>query len=83
MARVSDALAAFGDCVPHLRERAEDCLGLVDPLAPDPRVYECEAMLDSIFKEARRDAVSVADRRQREAPARAPGRTSRCPRFRG
>ena len=67
MARVSDALAAFGDCVPHLRERAEDCLGLVDPLAPDPRVYECEAMLDSIFKEARRDAVSVADRRQREA----------------
>ena len=67
MARVRDALAAFGDCVPHLRERAEDCLGLVDPLAPDPRVYECEAMLDSIFKEARRDAVSIADRRQREA----------------
>ena len=67
MARVRDALAAFGDCVPHLRERAEACLGLVVPLAADPRVYECEARLDSIFKEARRDAVSVADRRQREA----------------
>ena len=65
--RVSDALAAFGDCVPHLRERAEACLALVNPLAPDPRVEECKAGLDSIFDQARRDAASIADRKQRES----------------
>ena len=67
MTRARDALAEFGDWVPHLRERAEACLGLVDPLAPDPRVLECEAMLDATFAEARRDAASIADRRRGEA----------------
>ena len=67
LARVKDALTAFGDCAPHLRERAEACLALVDPRAPDSRVHECGAMLGAIFKEARRDAVSISDRRQLEA----------------
>ena len=67
MARISDALDTFGDCAPYLRERAKACLALVDPLAPDPRVHECEANLDSVFQEALRDAASIADRRQRQA----------------
>ena len=66
MIRAREALAAFGDCVPHLRERAEDCLARVDPLAPDPGVHEAGAMLEAVFKEAFRNAASVADRKRRE-----------------
>ncbi len=66
MARVRTALAAFGDCVPHLRKRADACFAVVNPLAADPRVDECKAMLDAVFEEARRDAASIADRRQRQ-----------------
>ena len=67
LARVKDALTAFGDRAPHLRERAEACLALVDPLAPDPRVDECGALLGAIFEEARRDAACISDRRQLKA----------------
>ena len=66
MAGVRDALAAFGDCVPHLRERAEACLAPVEPLAAESRVRECRAMLEAVFDEARRDARNLADRAQRE-----------------
>ncbi len=66
MARAREAVAAFGDCAPYLRERAEACLGRVDPLAADAGVHEAGAMLHAVFKEARRDAESVADRRRRE-----------------
>ena len=67
MARAREALATFGDCAPYLRERAEGCLAGVDPLASAPGVHEASSMLDAIFEEARRDAVSVADRKRREA----------------
>ena len=66
MARVREAVAAFGDCAPHLRERAEACLAPVDPLASAPGVHEAGATLDEVFEEARRDAESVADRKRRE-----------------
>ena len=67
MARAREAVAAFGDCAPYLRERAEACLGVVDPLAADPGVDEAGAMLEAVFVQARGDAKTVADRRQREA----------------
>ncbi len=65
-ARLSDALAEFGECVPHLRERAEACVALLNPLVPESLDSEFEATLDTIFAEARRDAISVADRKQRQ-----------------
>ena len=67
MAHARDAVAAFGDCAPYLRERADACLDRVDPLAADPGVDEAGAMLDAVFVQAREDARSVADRRRREA----------------
>ena len=66
MAYAREALAVFGDCAPHLRERAEACLASVDPLAPAPGVHEAGTKLDAVFKEASRDAASVADRKRRE-----------------
>ena len=67
MASAREALGAFSDCVPHLRERAAACLACVDPRAPDPGVHKAGEMLDAVFKEACRDAASVTDRRRREA----------------
>ncbi len=67
MARARTALSAFGECAPHLRERAEACLARVEPLATDPRVLDAGEMLDALVTEARRDAAAVADRTQREA----------------
>ena len=62
-----EAVAAFGDRAPHLRERAEACLAGVDPLAEAPGIREAGAMLDAVFEEARRDAATAADRRRRES----------------
>ena len=67
IASVRVALAAFGDCAPHLREQAEAPLDRVDLLSSQIGVREAGAMLEAVFEEARRDAVSIADRRRREA----------------
>ena len=66
MAAARKAVAAFGDCVPHLRDRAEACLGRVDPLAADPGVREAGERFEAVVLQARSDAKSVADRRRRE-----------------
>ena len=67
MAGAREALAAFGDCAPHLREGAEACLARVDPLALAPGVHEAGAMFGAIVEEARRDAAIAAGRRRRKA----------------
>lgn len=67
MAAAREAAAAFGDCVPYLRERAEACLGRVDPLAANPGVRQAGEELEALFRQARSDARSVADRRRRAA----------------
>ena len=67
MARAREAVAAFGDRAPYLRERAVACLGGVDPLAADPGVHEAGALLQAVLLQARDDAKSVADRRHLEA----------------
>ncbi len=67
MASVREALRAFGDCAPHLRERAEACFADIDLLATDSSIHEAGEMLDAICREASRDVDSVADRRRREA----------------
>ena len=67
VARLRDTVAAFGDCAPYLRERAEACLGRVDPLAADPGVDEAGTMLDRVLLQAHDDAKSVTDRRRRES----------------
>lgn len=66
LARMEDALAAFGDCAPHLRERAAACLDEVDPLAVEPGVHKAGAMLQAVLAQAQDDAAGVADRVRRQ-----------------
>lgn len=65
MASARELVKAFGDCAPHLRERAEACLANMDPLAPDSGIHDASETLAAICREASRDAESLADRRRR------------------
>ena len=62
LVRAREAVSAFGDCVPHLRPQADECLVHFEPAVTDSAAHEAEAMFETAFADARRDAVALADR---------------------